>query len=72
MARPGAAKEAISHPYRLKITVNGGLGIVNKQLCDTQPLQTLAKGDKITLTVERVDGGKLRATCASCYPIRRI
>ena len=34
--------------------------------------QTLAKGDKITLTVERIDGGKLRSTCASCYPIRRI
>jgi hypothetical protein len=47
-------------------------GIVNKQLCETQPLLTLAKGDKVTLTVERIAGGKLRATFASCYPIRRI
>jgi hypothetical protein len=38
---------------------------VNKQLGDTGPLQTLAKGDKLTVTVERVDGGKLRCTGAS-------
>ena len=36
---------------------------VNKQLGDTTPLQTLAKGDK--LTVERIDGGKLRCTGAT-------
>ena len=33
---------------------------VNKQLGDTGALQTLAKGDKLTVTVERIDGGKLR------------
>ena len=38
---------------------------VNKQLGDTGPLQTLAKGDKLTVTVERVDGGKLRCTGAT-------
>ena len=35
---------------------------VNKQLGDTTPLQTLAKGDKLTVTVELIDGGKLRCT----------
>jgi hypothetical protein len=38
---------------------------VNKQLGDTTPLQTLAKGDKLTVTVERIDGGKLRCTGAT-------
>ena len=38
---------------------------VNKQLGDTGPLQTLAKGDKLTVTVERIDGGKLRCTGAT-------
>jgi hypothetical protein len=38
---------------------------VNKQLGDTGPLQTLAKGAKLTVTVERVDGGKLRCTGAT-------
>jgi hypothetical protein len=38
---------------------------VNKQLGDTTPLQTLAKGDKLTVTVELIDGGKLRCTGAT-------
>jgi hypothetical protein len=38
---------------------------VNKQLGDTGALQTLAKGDKLTVTVERIDGGKLRCTGAT-------
>ena len=38
---------------------------VNKQFGDTGALQTLAKGDKLTVTVERIDGGKLRCTGAS-------
>ena len=38
---------------------------VNKQLGDTGALQTLAKGDKLTVTVERVDDGKLRWTGAT-------
>jgi hypothetical protein len=38
---------------------------VKKQLGDTQPLQTLAKGDKLIVTVERIDGGKLRCTGAT-------
>ena len=38
---------------------------VNKQLGHTTPLQTLAKGDKLTVTVERIDGGKLRCTGAT-------
>ena len=38
---------------------------VNKQLGDTTPLQTLAEGDKLTVTVERIDGGKLRCTGAT-------
>jgi hypothetical protein len=38
---------------------------VKKQLGDTKPLQTLAKGDKLTVTVERIDGGKLRCTGAT-------
>jgi hypothetical protein len=38
---------------------------VNKQLGDTQPLQTLAKGDKLTVTAERLDDGKLRCTSAT-------
>jgi hypothetical protein len=31
----------------------------------TDPLQTLAKGDKLTVTVERIDGGNLRCTGAT-------
>jgi hypothetical protein len=38
---------------------------VKKQLGDTIPLQTLAKGDKLTVTVEGIDGGKLRCTGAT-------
>ena len=37
----------------------------SKQLGDTQPRQTLAKGDKLTVTLERIDGGKLRCTGAT-------
>jgi hypothetical protein len=44
--------------------VSGASTKVNKQLGDTQPLATLAKGDKLTVTVERIDDGKLRATGA--------
>ena len=36
---------------------------VTKQLSHTPP--TLAKGDKVTVTVERIDGGKLRCTGAT-------
>jgi hypothetical protein len=39
---------------------------VNKQLGDTTPLQTLAKGDKLTVTVEGIDGGKLRRDLGRC------
>jgi hypothetical protein len=38
---------------------------VTKQLSHTGSLQTLAKGDKLTVTVERIDGGKLRCTGAT-------
>jgi hypothetical protein len=38
---------------------------INNQLGDTGALQTLAKGDKLTVTVERVDGRKLRCTGAT-------
>jgi hypothetical protein len=38
---------------------------VTKQLVLTGALQTLAKGDKLTVTVERIDGGKLRCTGAT-------
>ena len=38
---------------------------VTKQLGDTGALQTLAKGDKLTVTVERIDEGKLRCTGAT-------
>jgi hypothetical protein len=31
----------------------------------TGALQTLAKGDKLTITAERIDGGKLRCTGAT-------
>jgi hypothetical protein len=31
----------------------------------SRPFQTLAKGDKLTITVERTDGGKLRCTGAT-------
>jgi hypothetical protein len=45
--------------------VNDEATKVTKQLGHTTPLQTLAKGDKLTVTVERVDGGKLRCTGAT-------
>jgi hypothetical protein len=38
---------------------------VTKQLLRTGSPQTLAKGDKLTVTVERIDGGKLRCTGAT-------
>jgi hypothetical protein len=34
---------------------------VTEQLVHTGALQTLAKGDKLTVTVERIDGGKDRS-----------
>jgi hypothetical protein len=39
--------------------------VTNELLRATPPLQTLAKGDKLTITVERADGGKLRCTGAT-------
>jgi hypothetical protein len=45
--------------------VNADATKVTKQLCLTDPLQTLAKGDKLTVTVERIDGRKLRCTGAT-------
>jgi hypothetical protein len=41
--------------------VNGASTKVTKQLMHTGALQTLAKADKLTITVEHIDGGKLRA-----------
>jgi hypothetical protein len=45
-----------------KAELNRGNSVINetstkvkKQLGDTQPLQTLAKADKLTITVERID-----------------
>jgi hypothetical protein len=46
--------------------INSEVRKVNNQFPDTGgPLQTLAKADKLTVTAERADGGKLRCTCAS-------
>jgi hypothetical protein len=38
---------------------------VTEQFMPTGALQTLAKGDKLTVTAERLDGGKLRCTGAT-------
>jgi hypothetical protein len=61
---PGADRSASG-----KAGLNRGNSVVNdastkvtKQLGDTGPLQTLAKADKLTVTVARLDGGKLRCT----------
>jgi hypothetical protein len=45
--------------------VNGASTKVTKQLLRTGTPQTLAKGDKLTVSVERIDGGKLRCNCAT-------
>ena len=46
--------------------VNGEVTKVTKQLSHTgSPLQTLAKADKLVITAELADEGKLRCTCAT-------
>ena len=46
--------------------VNGEVTKVTKELSHTgTPLQTLAKADKLVITAERAEDGKLRCTCAT-------
>jgi hypothetical protein len=46
--------------------VNDASTKVNNELSHTgSPLQTLAKADKLIVTAERADDGKLRCTCAT-------
>jgi hypothetical protein len=46
--------------------VNGEVTKVTEELSQTgTPLQTLAKADKLVITAERADDGKLRCTCAT-------
>lgn len=46
--------------------VNAEATKVTKEFMHTgRALQTLAKADKLTVTVERIDGGKLRCNCAT-------
>jgi hypothetical protein len=56
---------SVEHQNRGNLVSNEASTKVTKQLGHTTPLQTLAKGDKLTVTVERSDGGKLRCTGAT-------
>ena len=56
---------AIQGQIRGNSVVNDLATKVTNYLSHTGSLQTLAKADKLTITAERIDGGKLRCTGAT-------
>jgi hypothetical protein len=56
---------AIQGQIRGNSVVNDQATKVTNELSHTGSLQTLAKADKLTITAERIDGGKLRCTGAT-------